>query len=400
MSTELGKIAAKARTDGKLRFTSLTHLLGPEFLKETWKQMNRYGASGVDGETIRDFEKDLDGRINDLHGRLKAGRYKAPPVRSVDIPKGNGKTRPLGIPTVEDRLVQRAVARILEAIFEADFLDVSHGFRPGRNPHQALSALRKCIMTGKVRYVFEADIRGYFNHIDHGWLMRMLRTRVADPKILRLIEKWLRARAIENGVVTIADEGTPQGGPISPLPANVYLHCVLDTWFERVGKKWFRGEAHLIRCADDFVVCFEYKRDAELFHRSLVEGTGKFGLELAGEKTRLLPFGRSAREDIAKVGEKLETFDFLGFTHVCGKDRKGRFAVIRVPSKKSIRKFLDRIKQWLKAHMHWERRNQQRHLSSMLRGRYQYFGLYHCTAKLADARVAVQRQWAWAIWSC
>ncbi len=386
MSTELSKIAEKAKTDPELRFTSLAHLLTPEFLKETWKQMNRHGASGVDGETIRDYERNLDGRIGDLHERLKAGRYKAPPVRRVNIPKGNGKTRPLGIPTVEDRLVQRAVARILEAIYEADFLDVSYGFRPGRNPHQALHKLRNCIMAEKVEYVFEADIRGYFHHINHYWLMRMLQARIRDTRILRLIEKWLRSGVMENGVVRVATEGTPQGGPISSILANVYLHYVLDRWFEIGCKPSFQGEATLIRFADDHVVCFQYEQDAERFHRALVKRMAKHGLELAEEKTRLVRFGRVA-------GEEAETFDFLGFIHVCAKDRKGRFAVIRIPRRKAIRKFLDRVKQWLKAHMRASPREQQKHLSLMLRGFYQYFGLYHCTLKLGYVLREVQRQW-------
>ncbi len=387
MSTELSRIAEKAKTCPTLRFTSLAHLLTPEFLKETWKQMNRQGASGVDGETIKDYGRDLDGRIGDLYERLKAGRYKAPPVRRVNIPKGNGKTRPLGIPTVEDRLVQRAVARILEAIYEADFLDVSYGFRPGRNPHQALRRLRECIMAEKVGYVFEADIRGYFNHINHYWLMRMLRARIRDTRILRLIEKWLRAGAMENGVVRVTGEGTPQGGPISPILANVYLHYVLDRWFELRCKKQFHGKASLIRFADDYVVCFQYKQDAERFHQELVGRMAEYELELAEEKTRLMRFGRFAEKEA-------ETFDFLGFTHVCGRDRNGKFAVIRIPGTKAIRKFRDRVKQWLKAHMHWRPSDQQKHLSLMLRGFYQYFGLYHCTPKLRHVQLEVQRQWA------
>ena len=225
MSTELSRIAEKAKTGPRLRFTSLAHLLTPKFLKETWKQMNRHGASGVDGETIRDYERDLDGRIGDLHERLKAGRYKALPVRRVNIPKGNGKTRLLGIPTVEDRLVQRAFARILEAIYEADFYDVSYGFRPGRNPHQALRRLRECIMAEKVGYVFEADIRGYFNHINHSWLIRMLRARIRDTRILRLIEKWLRAGAMENGVVRVTGEGTPQGQYHRSWRTPIFITC-------------------------------------------------------------------------------------------------------------------------------------------------------------------------------
>ena len=391
MTTKLSKIAEKAKTDPGLRFTSLAHLLTPEFLKETWKQMNRKGVGGVDGETIRDYEKDLDGRIGDLHERLKAGRYKAPPVRRVDIPKGNGKMRTLGIPTVEDRLVQRAVARILGAIYEADFYDVSYGFRPGRNPHQALHKLRNCVTAGRVGYVFEADIRGYFDHINHYWLMRMLKARIGDKRILRLIEKWLRAGAMANGVVIVTGEGTPQGGSISPLLSNVYLHYVLDRWFEIGCKPSFQGEATLIRFADDYIVCFQYREDAERFHRVLRKRMAEYGLELAEEKTRLVRFGRFA-------GKEAETFDFLGFTHVCGRDRRGRFAVIRIPRRKAVRKFLDRVKQWLKAHRHWSPHSQQKYLSSMLRGFYQYFGLYHCTPKLGYVLGEVQRQWARSLW--
>lgn len=228
MSLQLDQIVEKAKSNPKLRFTSLAHLLTPEFLKETWRQLNRRGASGVDGETTKEFDQNLDERVQDLCERLKQGAYRAPPVRRVEIPKGPGKagTRPLGIPTIKDRLLQRAVARILESVFEADFLDCSHGFRPGRNPHSALKALRAVIVTKKVGYLFEADIRGYFNHIQHDWLLKMVAHRIADPVILRLIGKWLNAGYMLDGVVRRSEEGSPQGGPISPILANIYLHYV------------------------------------------------------------------------------------------------------------------------------------------------------------------------------
>ncbi|WP_145099098.1 reverse transcriptase domain-containing protein [Sporomusa sp. KB1] len=242
MSTQLSRIAVKAKLEPKLRFTSLAHLITPEFLKETWRLMNRKGAGGVDGETTSEFGNDLDGRVLDIWERLKANQYKAPPVRRVEIPKGEGKTRPLGIPTVEDRLVQRAVAQILEAVFEADFVDQSYGFRPGRNPHQALRALRTHIVTKKVRHVFEADIRGYFNHINHEWLMKMIRQRIADPAISKLIGKWLKAGVMQNGVVVRNEEGAPQGGPISPILANIYLHLSLISGSRRSAKSGFKGK--------------------------------------------------------------------------------------------------------------------------------------------------------------
>jgi len=395
MSTQLDRIAAKAKTDRKLRFTSLAHLLTPEFLKETWGRLNRRGASGVDGESTEQFERDLESRVQDLHRRLKTGTYQAPPVRRVEIPKGPGKvgTRPLGIPTVEDRLLQRAVARILEAVYEADFLDCSFGFRPGRNPHQALAALRRVVITKKIRHLFEADIRGYFNHINHQWLRRMVAHRIADPVILRLVGKWLRAGVMQNGVVTRSEEGTPQGGPISPILSNIYLHYVLDLWFEKRIRPRCQGEAYLIRFADDFVVCFQYKRDAERFHRDLIERLRKFHLELAEDKTRLLLFGRFARERKAEYGEKPESFEFLGFKHVCGVDRQENFTLIRIPSQKSCRKFLARTHEWLKRHSHWKRRDQQRQLRIMLGGFYQYFALHHCKPKLDWVRHEVQLQW-------
>ena len=393
MNTKLDRIAEKAKTDRKCRFTSLAHLLTPEFLMETWREMNHKGASGIDGETVKEFESELETRVISICERLKAGRYKAPPVRRVEIPKGNGKTRPLGIPTVEDRLLQRAVARILDAIFEQDFLECSYGFRPGRSAHQALRALRSHIVAGKVRHVFEADIRGYFSHINHEWLQKMISERIADPVILRLIGKWLRAGAMQNGVIVRSDEGAPQGSPASPVLANIYLHYALDLWFEKRFKPGCQGEAYLTRFADDYVACFRDRADADRFELDLKRRMEKFGLELAPEKTRQLLFGRFARDRMAARGKRPETFEFLGFQHVCGQDRTGKFALVRIPCQKSCRKFLDRVHEWLKRHIHWKRRDQQAHLRSMLRGFYQYFSLYHCQEKLEWVLHEVELMW-------
>jgi len=393
MHTKLARIAEKAKADRKLRFTSLAHLLTPEFFIETWKQMNHRGASGVDGETTKEFESELETRVKQLHERLKAKQYRPPPVRRVEIPKGDGKVRPLGIPTVEDRLLQRAVARILSVVYEQDFLEFSYGFRPGCNAHQALGALRSHIVAGKVRHVYEADIRGYFNHMNHEWLRKMVAHRIADPVILGLVGKWLKAGVMQDGVVVRADEGSPQGGPVSPVLANIYLHYVLDLWFEKKFKTWCQGEAYLTRFADDFVACFQYKRDAERLDRLLKRRMKKFNLELAPEKTRMLLFGRFASERMAEYGKKPETFDFLGFKHVCGVDENGKSAIVRIPSTKSCRKFLERTHEWLKRHRHWKRRDQQRQLASMLRGFYQYFALHHCLPKLYFIYNEVRRQW-------
>ena len=389
------QIAKKAQLDRKVRFTSLTHLLTPEFLKETWKTINRHGASGVDGESIEQFESELEQRVKEICAQLRAGAYRAPPVRRVEIPKGPGKsgTRPLGIPTISDRLLQKAVARILGAIFEADFCDVSYGYRPARSPHQALHALREQIRLGWVNYVYEADIRGYFTHVSHRWLRKMVAHRIADPVILRLIGKWLRAGAMQDGVVLRTEEGTPQGGPISCVLSNLYLHHSLDLWFEKQFKPQCQGEAHLVRFVDDFVGSFQYEHEAEEFLARLRERFARFNLTLAEEKTRILQFGRFAAVDRAADGVRPETFEFLGFKHVCGVDRSGKFALVRIPSVRSCRKFLARVREWLGKHSHWKRRDQQQHLQLMLRGFYQYFGLYHCERKLEWVRGEVQLQW-------
>ena len=292
MSTQLSQIAKRAKLDPKARFTSLAHLITPAFLAETWGKMNRRASGGVDGVSAEQFDSELETQVELICAQLKAGAYRAPPVRRVEIPKGPGKagTRPLGIPTAADRLLQRAVARILEAVFDADFLDCSHGFRPGRNPHQALQALRLHIMTKKVMQVFEADIRSYFTQINHQWLRKMVAHRISDPVILSLIGKWLNAGVMQNGIVTHTETGTPQGGPISPVLSNIYLHFVLDLWFERKIKPGCRGEAYLVRFADDFVVNFQYRVEVDRFQNQVRERFAKFGLELAEEKTRRILF--------------------------------------------------------------------------------------------------------------
>jgi group II intron reverse transcriptase/maturase len=390
MTTKLGRIAMKARQDPKLRFTSLAHLLTPAFLRETRQAMNHHGAAGL---SVASYNTNLNANLIELHQRLKGGRYRAPPVRRVEIPKANGKMRALGIPTVEDRLLQAAVARVLSAIYEPNFVDASFGYRPGRSAHDALRTLRSHFIGDAVMHVVEADIRAYFDRVNHDWLRRMLRERIADPVILRLVDKWLRAGVMDGGVVRETESGVPQGGPISPVLSNVYLHYVLDLWFQKRVRAWVRGQAHLVRFADDFVACFQYEVDAKRFRHELEERMGKFRLELAEEKTRRLVFGRFAKERLAQEGRKPEAFEFLGFKHVCGMDRKGKFSVVRIPSQRSCRKFLDRTRSWLGEHMHWKVRDQRKRLSRMLAGFYQYFALPHCTSKLYWVQGEVLRQW-------
>lgn len=391
MTTKLTRVAEKAQSDHKLRFTSLAHLLTPELFLETWNAMNKRGAAGVDKETIKEFESNLEERICDLYVRLRKGQYKAPPVRRVEIPKGEGKVRKLGIPTVEDRLLQAATARILNAIYEPIFLDCSYGYRPKRSAHDALKQLRSHLIGGNVMQIFEADIRAYFDRVNHEWLRRILKERIADPVLLRLIDKWLRAGVMKDGLKRTTESGVPQGGPISCVLSNVYLHYVLDLWFEKLVKRACRGAAYLVRYVDDFVACFQYKADADNFGTWLRTRFSKFSIELAEEKTRCIMFGRFAKERLA--GRTPETFEFLGFEHICGADRHGKFALIRLPRQKSCRKFLDRVKEWLQQHIHWKVRDQRKQLTSMLTGFYQYYALPHCGSKLFWIHGQVMRLW-------
>ena len=393
MPNGLDRIAAKATSDPECRFTSLAHWLTPAFLKETWYQLNRRGAAGVDGEVVEMFEAELNVRLEDLHARLRSGSYRPPSVRRVEIPKEQGKTRALGIPTVEDRLVQAAVARLLNRIYEADFQDCSFGYRPQRGCHDALRVLRSHLIGDKVMHIHEADIRAYFDRVHHDWLKRMLERRIADPVILRLIRLWLKAGVMVDGVVQTTEEGVPQGGPISPILANVYLHHVLDLWFERVVRPRCRGQAHLVRYADDFVACFQRGDDAARYDRALKARMGRFSLELSPDKTRRITFGRFARERLAQSGDKPCEFEFLGFRHICGTDRRGRFAVIRLPAQKSLRRFRDRVRDWLWRHMHWKVRDQRWQLARMLHGFYQYYALPHCVPKLSGLHHDVMRYW-------
>lgn len=393
MRTKLDQIAERARKDRRMRFTSLAHLVTPEFLRETWSQVNKRGAAGVDGETIMVFEEDLAKRVQDLHQRAKSGSYRPPPVRRVEIPKGDGKVRALGIPTVEDRLLQAAVARVLSAVFEEDFLEVSFGYRRGRSAHDALRTLQRHLIVGKIMHIHEADIASYFDKVNHAWLRRMLAERIADRSLLRLIDRWLRAGVMDGGVALRSSQGVPQGGPISPVLAKIYLHYALDLWFERMVKKHCQGNAELVRFADDYVACFQYRKDAMRYETSLHRRMAKFGLRLSEAKTRLLYFGRFAKQSLARLGRKPEEFVFLGFRHICGTDRSGKYAVIRLPAERVLRRFRDRVRTWLMEHMHWRVRDQQRQLSRMLRGFYAYFALPHCGTKLSVILMDVQRQW-------
>lgn len=396
MNEGLERVAYRAKVDPACRCTALAHHLTEDFLRDTWQRLNRKGAPGVDHATAEEYAANLDANLKRLVEGMKRRYYRAPRVRRVYIPKaGNpSKLRPLGVPTVEDRLLQSAVSRILSAIYETDFLDCSYGFRPGRTAHQALAAVRSEVAFGGAQWVYEADIRSFFDVLSHEWLMRMLALRIGDPWILRLIRKWLSAGIFDHGQVTTPEEGTPQGGPISPVLANVYLHYALDLWFEKVVHPRCVGKATLIRFADDFVVLFQSEMDAKRFAKALPTRLAKFNLTLAEEKTNLLPFGRMHWR--SGQGHPRH-FDFLGFRHHLGTDRNGRMAVIRIPSLKSVQKFLASVKEWLHQHMHDRAQDQQAALTQKLQGFYQYFSVRYASNKLRVVWREVYKLWKHAL---
>ena len=348
VSTKLRSITQRAREDPTCKFTSLAHLLTADFLAECFRELKRDKAPGVDGVTVREYETKLEENIENLVARLKAKQYRPQPVKRVYIPKPNGERRPLGIPAIEDKIVQLALKKILEAIFEADFCDVSYGFRPNRSCHDALDTVDTTIMTQPVNYVVDMDIEKFFDTVDHDRLMECLSQRIADPSLLRIIARFLKSGVMEDGTYQETDRGTPQGGILSPVLANIYLHYALDLWFEQEVKKQVNGFAQLVRYADDFVVCFQYSSDAEAFGKALRERLAKFGLKISEEKSRIIAFGRSACQQARKEGKKCATFDFLGFTLYCDKDRNGNFKVGRKTSSRKFRQKMKNMNQWLK----------------------------------------------------
>ena len=312
-----------------MRFTALLHhVYNLDTLREAYFALKRDAAPGVDGQTWKAYGEALEENLQDLSARLKRGAYRAKPVRRAYIPKTDGRQRPLGVPALEDKIVQRATVAVLNAIYETEFLGFSYGFRPGRSQHNALDALYTGLLTRKVNWVLDADIRGFYDTIDHGWLVKFIEHRIADRRVVRLIQKWLNAGVLEDGVRTRSEEGTPQGGSASPLLANVYLHYVFDLWVQQWRQKQARGDMIVVRFADDFTVGFQHKSDAERFLAELRERFRKFNLELHPDKTRLLEFGPFAAENRRRGGRgKPETFNFLGFTHICG--RRGATGCLR-----------------------------------------------------------------------
>jgi RNA-directed DNA polymerase len=397
MSTRLQRVAELARQAPTMGFTSLNHLIDLPWLYTAYQRTRKDGATGVDGQTAADYEQDLHGNLQRLLDRAKAGTYRAPPVRRVYIPKGGHttETRPIGIPTLEDKVLQRAVVMALEAIYEQDFLPGSYGFRPGRSAHQALASLWEQTMAIGGGWLVEVDIRRFFDTLDHAHLRELVKRRVRDGVLLRLIGKWLKAGVLEEGQVFYPEAGTPQGGVISPLLANVYLHYVLDEWFEQVVKPRLRGRAFLIRYADDFVMGFACEEDARRVLEVLPKRFGKYGLTLHPDKTRLVPFDRpqDGPKGQQSPTSRPGTFDFLGFTHYWGKSRRGRWVVKRQTAASRLRRTLQGIGAWCRRYRHQPLPEQHRTLSQKLTGHYGYYGITGNYCSLGCLYQGVRRLW-------
>ena len=377
MQAALARIREAVKRDKQVKLTSLYHhVYKVEHLKAAYQGLKKAAATGIDGETWQHYGEHLEENLQDLSNRLARGAYRAKPVRRAYVPKGDGRQRPLGIPALEDKIVQSVTAQILSVIWEEEFLGFSYGFRPGRGPHNALDALTVGIEQRRVGWVLDADIRAYFDTISHEWLVKFIEHRIGDRRIIGLIQKWLKAGVLEEGQWTQNEEGTPQGGLISPVLANIYLHYAFDLWAHQWRKQQARGEVILVRYADDFVVGFEHRYEAERFRDNLTERMQKFNLELHGEKTRLIEFGRYAETNRARRGlGKPETFNFLGFTHICSWDRHGRFCVLRQTMTKRMGAKLKAIQIELKKRMHQPIPEQGQWLLLVLRGHYQYYGV-------------------------
>ena len=391
----LERVRQVAERDKQVRFTTLLHhVYHIDHLRRAYSALKREAAPGIDGETWQHYGEALEENLRDLSGRLARGAYRARPVKRAYIPKADGRQRPLGIPTLEDKLVQRTAVEVLNAIYETDFLGFSYGFRPGRSPHQALDALYAGLLTRKVNWVLDADIRGCYEAINHGWLVQFVEHRIADRRVVRLIQKWLKAGVLEDGKRTWREEGTPQGASVSPLLANVYLHYVFDLWVQRWRKTQAHGDVIVVRFADDFIVGFQHRADAERFLAELRERFAKFGLELHPEKTRLLEFGPYAAERRQRAGKgKPETFDFLGFTHICGKKRNGRFTVVRQTIRKRLQAKLHEVKAELRRRLHDPISQVGTWLGQVVGGHTRYYGVPMNSPAIALFRFRVG--WLW-----
>jgi RNA-directed DNA polymerase len=390
------RIRQKALEDKGLRFTTLWHhIYNIDQLRQSYYNLKRQAAPGIDEVTWQQYGEELEGNLLDLSARLQRGAYRTKLVKRTYVPKLDGSLRPIGILVLDDKIVQRATVEVLNNIYEIDFKGFSYGFRPKRSQHNALDALTVGIEKRKVSWVLDADIRGFFDAIDHDWLIKFIEHRIADQRVIRQVRKWLKAGVLEDGKVTHAEEGTPQGGSISPLLANIFLHYVFDLWADKWRKQAGRGDVIIVRYADDIVVGFQYRNDAEQFQQEMTECLGRFKLELHSDKTRLIEFGRFAADNRKERGEdRPETFNFLGFTHMCGKTRKGRFTVLRQTIQKKMQRKLQELKVELRKRMHWAIPEVGKWLKVVLLGHYRYYGVPNNTRKLSAFRYHLRCMWA------
>jgi RNA-directed DNA polymerase len=394
VSNGLDRVREAARRDKDARFTALLHHVDLDRLRAAYRAIRPQAAPGADGVTWEDYGQDLEANLLDLHQRVHSGAYRASPSRRVYIPKADGRQRPLGIASLEDKILQRAVVEVLNAIYEVDFLGFSYGFRPGRNPHNALDALAVGIERKKVNWILEADICDFFSKLDHAWLGKFLEHRIADKRVLRLIRKWVKAGVIEDGAWMASEEGAPQGASASPLLANVYLHYVLDRWARQWRRQRAHGDVVIVRFADDFACGFEHQGDARQFLHDLRKRFAQFGLELHPDKTRLIEFGRYAIERRAerRLG-KPETFDFLGFTHICARDKDGRFWLKRITVSKRMRTRLREVNDQLKRRRHQPVPEQGQWLGSVVRGHLAYYAVPGNIGAVTAFRTQATRHW-------
>jgi len=376
VETKLNLIAEIARKDRKCKFNNLAHNLNVTNLKECFYLLKKNKAPGIDGVRFEEYEQNLRQNLENLVFRMKQFSYRPQPVKRVYIPKSNGKRRPLGIPALEDKIVQMCITRILAAIYENDFVDRSYGFRPKRSCHDALLSLNQMIMENPVNHVIDADIKGFFDNVNHKWMVRCLEERIADKNFLRLIVRFMKSGIIEQGKYFTTDEGTPQGGILSPLLANIYLHYVLDLWMERIVKRETNGYVGFVRYADDFIICVQYKENSYAILDGLKERLKKFDLELSKEKTKVIEFGQYAAGNAKAKGERPKTFDFLGFTHFCDRTRKGAFKVGRRTARNKFTRKIQEMNKWLKYVRNTAKPAEWWSiLSAKLRGHFQYYGV-------------------------
>jgi RNA-directed DNA polymerase len=402
-------ISERARKEPKLQFTSLAHLLNEKFLREGYLELGRDRASGIDGVSWQVYGENLDENLANLVKRMKAKQYKPQPAKRVYIPKSEHEKRPLGLPSLEDKVVQKGISRILEAIYEQDFLDCSYGFRPNRSCHDALRAVDQIIMKRPVRYVIEADIKGFFDNVSHDWLLKMLEVRINDPSFLLLIRRFLKAGYVEEGRLVKTEQGTPQGGNLSPILANIFLHYVLDLWFEKRIKPRMAGDVYLVRYADDFIIMVQKQSDACIIEQALRDRFNKFSLTLHPEKTRTISFSPKEPGNAKRQGRKPYTFEFLGFTHFWFRTREGWYMLSRRTSAKRFRRACRAMNEWLRYVRNWcKAKEWWLILASKLHGHYQYYGVSGNSRMLKVFRYQVMRmlykwlnrrsqrnQWSW-----